>query len=94
MEKEKRNTAPIRTIKLSEKPIKARAMEKEINETRRGRRLSKRETSHPEMGRPIRELTGITSNRFPSSASFRSKRVFKVGIREAQVEKPNPEIKK
>jgi hypothetical protein len=60
----------------------------------RGTRLSNRETSHPEIGRPTRELIGIASNRVPSSASFKSKNNLMVGILEAQVEKLNPEIKK
>ena len=59
-----------------------------------GFRLSKRDTSHPEMGSPIRELTGMASNKFPSSASLRSKVVFIVGILDAQVENAKPDMKK
>lgn len=59
-----------------------------------GFRLSKRETSQPEMGRPISELTGMAKRSVPNSASLKSKNVLIVGIREAQVEKLKPEIKK
>ena len=83
-----------RKNKPFEKPINASERAREIKEIKSGKRLSKRETSQPEMGSPIRELTGIAINRFPSSASLRSKAVFIVGILDAHVEKAKPERKK
>ena len=90
----KTQTAGIKRYKLSETPITINAIEKKRNATCRGILLSKRDTNHPEMGRPINELTGIASSKLPSSASFRLKIVLMVGMREAHVEKQNPERKK
>ena len=59
-----------------------------------GIRLSNRDTSQPEIGRPTNELIGIASRRVPNCASLKSKNVFMVGILEAQVEKLKPDIKK
>jgi hypothetical protein len=61
--------------------------------TNKGWRLSNRLTNQPEIGNPINEQTGKMNKKFPSCASFISKAAFKVGIREAQEEKQNPEIK-
>ena len=52
------------------------------------------ETNHPEIGRPIKELIGMAKRTVPSSASFKSKNVLMVGIREAQVAKLSPDKKK
>lgn len=49
---------------------------------------------YPENGRPNKELIGKTNNRVPNSASFNKNVDFIVGIRDAQVEKLNPERKK
>src|SRR5690606_10002598 len=73
-------------------PIKARA--KMIKEASNGMRLLKRETSQPEMGKPISDPTGIVKSILPNSASFRSNMALRVGILEAQVEKQTPVIKK
>ena len=51
-------------------PMQARAIAKDKNPTVMGLRLSKRDTSHPEIGKPIRELIGIKSKTVPSSASL------------------------
>ena len=85
---------PIRMKILLAKPISTNADEKKKKEAIRGSLLSNLETSQPEIGKPSRELTGIASSKFPNSASFKSKMVFNVGIRDAQVEKANPERKK
>jgi hypothetical protein len=84
----------ISKIKLSAIPIILSDADNKTKETIRGYLLSKRETSHPEIGSPIRELTGITIRRFPNSASFKSKAILIFGMREAQVEKQKPERKK
>ena len=47
-----------------------------------------------ESGSPIREQTGRINKKLPNSASFISKAVFMVGIREAQEEKEKPDKKK
>ncbi|MDT0651812.1 hypothetical protein, partial [Autumnicola edwardsiae] len=70
------------------------ATEKNKIEASKGGRLLKRDTSQPEIGNPMRELTGMVSNRLPSSASLRLKEDLIVGIREAQVEKQTPAKKK
>src|SRR5690606_17434172 len=59
-----------------------------------GTRLSYLETSHPESGKPNNELMGIQRRIVPNSASFRSKAVFIVGIRDVHDVKQNPERKK
>ena len=79
---------------FSELPIKLSANEKNKKATNKGTLLLNLETSHPEMGRPIRELIGMVNNRLPNSASFSPKLVLIVGILEAQEEKPKPERKK
>jgi len=52
------------------------------------------ETSQPEIGSPINELIGITSKRFPNSASSKLKLVLMDGILDAQEAKPKPSSKK
>lgn len=69
-------------------------MLKEIKAKRSGERLLKRETSQPEMGSPAIELMGMASSKLPNSASLKLKTPFIVGMREAQVEKLKPIIKK
>ena len=87
-------TAGISTKRLLENPIAINASEKKINATCNGILLSNRDTNQPEIGKPINELTGIANNKLPNSASFKLKRVLMVGMREAQVEKQNPDKKK
>ena len=60
----------------------------------KGTRVSRRETSQPDIGKPIKELMGMVSSTEPNSASFRSKAVRMVGMREAQLEKLKPDKKK
>ena len=59
-----------------------------------GMRLSYRETSQPENGKPISELTGINNRMVPNSASLYPKFVLMVGILEAQDAKQKPDKKK
>lgn len=94
MQKEKIQIPATRAKISLAKPMSARDKQKNTKEAINGNLLSNLDTSHPEIGRPIRELTGIASNKFPSSASLRLKNVFSVGIREAQVENAKPDIKK
>ena len=94
MEKAKQKIPTISKIRLSAIPIRHSDAARSIKETIRGCLLSKRETNHPETGSPIKELIGITISKFPNSASFRSKAILMLGIREAQVEKQNPDKKK
>ena len=77
-----------------EKPMAVKEETLPINEKIKGLRLLNFETNHPENGNPSKELIGIRSNKFPNSASFKSKYIFNVGIRDAQDEKQIPEIKK
>lgn len=78
----------------SEKPIIANDRAFNPYPTASGTRLLYFETSHPEIGNPINEPIGMASKMVPSSASFNPKIVLTVGIRDAQVAKLNPEIKK
>lgn len=89
-----RDTAMTSSTKEFALPIKYNEntmIKKEINN---GMRLLNFDTSHPENGSPMRELIGITSNKFPNSASLKSKFDLMEGILEAQVAKPNPNKKK
>lgn len=79
---------------VSAKPMNARASVKNIMATIKGLRLSNLETSQPEIGNPIIELMGIANNTVPNCASLKLKKSLMVGIREAQVAKPKPDIKK
>src|SRR5688500_18405676 len=79
---------------VGEKPTNARDIALIPQATASGIRLSKRDTSQPDMGRPINELTGIAKSSVASSASMKTKKVLIVGIREGRVEKLNPDIKK
>ena len=94
IEKAKVKIPIISKIRLSASPIILSDAAKRIKETIRGCLLSKRETNHPETGSPTRELIGITISKLPNSASLRSKAILMLGIREAQVEKQNPDKKK
>ena len=94
IENAQQNIPIINNKRLSAIPIILRETASKTNETINGYLLSKRETNQPETGSPIKELTGITISRFPNSASFKSKAILIVGIREAQVEKQKPERKK
>lgn len=80
--------------KVCENPIQASDIAFIAKDQHRGIRVSNLETSQPERGKPINEVTGIASKRVPNSASFKSKYVLMVGIRDAQVAKLKPEIKK
>ena len=64
------------------------------NDNSNGFLLSNFATNHPEMGTPINELIGMAISKEPNSASFKSKKVLIVGIREAQLAKVNPDKKK
>ena len=75
-------------------PIIANDIEKNINANIKGTLLSNLETSQPEIGKPINELIGIAISIVPSSASFKLKNVFIVGIRDAQEAKQIPDKKK
>src|SRR5687767_3635907 len=65
------------------KPMQVSAIASSTNEKVKGIRLSYRDTSHPDTGRPTNELMGINKRRVPSSASLYPKFVLIVGIREA-----------
>lgn len=92
--KENRNNATISVKEELASPIKVRQAEFKRKAAVNGILVSNLDTSQPEIGNPIMELTGMVSNMVPSSASFRSKAVFIVGILDAQLEKLNPERKK
>lgn len=79
---------------VSANPINARASVKNSIATIKGLRLSNLETSQPEIGNPISELMGIDNNTVPNCASLKLKKSLMVGIREAQVANPKPDIKK
>lgn len=64
------------------------------NAVKSGIRLLNLVTSHPENGRPIKELTGIVNKILPNCASLKSKSDLIVGILDAQLEKLKPERKK
>jgi hypothetical protein len=76
------------------KPMHVKAIEKNTNDTISGTRLSNFDTSQPEMGSPIKELIGIAKRMVPSSASFKLKKSFMVGIRDAHDAKQIPDKKK
>lgn len=79
---------------LGENPIARMAQAKSRNPPVRGIRLSNLETSHPESGSPMRELTGMNKRIVPNSASLYPNVVLMVGIREAQDAKQKPDKKK
>lgn len=76
------------------KPINERDTASKMNAAVNGTRLSYRDTSQPDIGKPINELIGMKRRMVPNSASLYPKVVLIVGIREAQVEKQTPERKK
>jgi hypothetical protein len=94
MQNENKQIARTNSKILVEYPTRINENENNIKEIRRGTLLSNRETNHPEIGRPKSELIGIAISMLPNSASFKSKKVLIVGIRDAQVEKQNPDKKK
>lgn len=72
IKKENKKTA-IANIKIDcDIPIRASAKLKITKEIIMGLRLSNFETNHPEIGKPINELTGKIINKLPSSASLKS----------------------
>lgn len=79
---------------FSVNPIPRSPSASKTKDAKSGNLLSNLETNQPEIGSPIIELTGIVISKLPNSASFRSKKVFRLGILEAQVAKKKPEIKK
>lgn len=91
---ENRNRASISVTDELARPINERQIEFSRNATVSGVLVSNFATSHPDKGKPIKELTGMVKSMVPSSASFRSKADFIVGILDAQLEKLNPERKK
>lgn len=94
MLKEKRQIDSTSMTVFVEKPINESDIPSNMNATVIGLRLSYFEMSHPDKGRPRRELIGIHNNIVPSSASLYPKSVFMVGILDAHVEKQTPERKK
>ena len=94
VQKANRDTAITSSTKELAIPIKYKENTIIMNEINNGIRLLNFETSHPEIGSPMSELIGITNNKFPNSASLKSKFDLIEGIREAQVAKPNPNKKK
>ncbi len=79
---------------MSAKPINDKAVACINRAPDKGTLLSNFVINQPDMGRPINELMGMVSRIVPSSASFKLKVDFRVGILEAQLEKQNPERKK
>ncbi len=67
---EKRQTPQINRKVEGAHPINRSAMARNNIEVVMGWRLSNRDTSHPERGKPASELMGIKSNTVPSSASL------------------------
>lgn len=94
MLKENRHTAITSVVVVVAKPMSDRQPACRIKPTDRGTLLSYLVSSQPEKGRPMRELIGIVSRIVPNSASLKPKAVLMVGIRDAQLEKLNPERKK
>ena len=72
----------------------AKEIANNTKETNKGTLLLNLATSQLEIGKPIRELMGITSNKLPSSASLKSKFDLMEGILAAQEAKQNPVKKK
>ena len=77
-----------------ERPIISNIMACKTNAIINGQRLSNFETSQPDKGMPINWLIGMINSNVPSSASLICNASFKVGIREAQLEKLRPDKKK
>jgi len=92
--KENKNKAITRLMVDCAKPIKERLTAFRKKARVNGIRVSNRETSHPEIGKPIMELMGMVRRTEPNSASFKSRAALMVGMREAQLAKLNPERKK
>jgi hypothetical protein len=94
IKKAKTNIKNTRNAMLLEKPIIKREIAWIRSAITRGHRLSYFDDSHPEIGKPISWLTGITKSKVPNSASLMSSAVLIVGIRDAQLEKLSPDKKK
>ncbi|GAL81360.1 hypothetical protein JCM19274_2436 [Algibacter lectus] len=86
--------AKTKPIVVVANPIIANDIEKNTKANINGTRLSNLETNQPDIGKPIKELIGIAISMVPSSASFKLKNVFMVGIRDAQEAKQIPDKKK
>jgi hypothetical protein len=94
MLKENAHNETISAKLLVANPIAHNANANAIKPNNIGMRLSYFDTSQPDIGSPISELVGMNKRIVPSSASLYPKKVFIVGILDAQDEKQNPEIKK
>ena len=94
IQKEKTETEITSSSRLVAYPIPSKEIANTTKEANKGFRLLNFETSQPEMGSPINELIGMASNRFPNSASLKSKLDLIDGIRDAQDAKQNPSKKK
>ena len=84
----------IKTKGVCTKPMIAKQIQNKIKEKIRGTRLSNLETSHPDIGSPIIEPTGIANRTLPKTASLKLKKSLIVGILEAQEAKHTPDKKK
>ncbi len=94
VQKANKATPITKSIRVSALPISNKENTSTTNEIINGTRLLYLDTNHPEMGKPIKELIGMTSNKFPNSTSLKSKFDLIDGIREAHVANPNPSRKK
>ena len=94
MLKAKTHSEVIRTKPVVANPMDTSAKARTTNANDIGILLSYRATNQPETGSPINELRGINKRMVPNSASLNPKKVFMVGILEAQDEKQTPETKK
>ena len=94
IQKEKTETEITSSSRLVAYPIPSKEMANTTKEINKGLRLLNFDTSHPDIGSPINELIGMTSNKFPNSASLKSKLDLIDGIRDAQDAKQNPSKKK
>lgn len=91
---ENRNSAMISERVVSARPISSKLRALTIKAAVRGILLSNFDTSQPDNGSPIRELTGMVNRIEPNSASFSCSAALIVGILDAQLEKLKPERKK
>ncbi len=94
VQKANRATPITKSTSVSALPIINKEYTSTTYDTINGTRLLYFDTNHPEMGKPIKELIGITNNKFPNSASLKSKFTLIDGILEAHVANPNPYRKK
>ncbi len=94
MLKANRHCAAVSAKTVVHKLIEESAMTNMHNAMDSGIRLSNLDTNQPDMGTPMKELTGMKSRIVPNSASLRLKVVLIVGMRDAHVEKQMPDKKK